>query len=96
MFPYPEQYPIAAPPITTGIMVLWALIAGVIFPPASLIALVPLYCLFPAIILMHCYLTWQAQGMKRLDQVFYGLVHIPLAFVVWTFTIMHLNGDAFS
>lgn len=96
MFPYPEQYRVAAPPITTALMVLWALIAGLVFPAKSLFALAPLLALFPVILLMHCYLIWHSDGMKRLDQVFYTLVHAPLAFVVWTFTIMHINGNAFS
>lgn len=96
MFPYPEQYQTAAPPLTTALMVIWALIAGVLLPPASLFALGPLLILFPITLLIHCYLIWQSVGMKRLDQVFYTLVHGPLAFVVWTFTIMHINGNAFS
>jgi len=96
MFPYPEQYRTATPPITTAFMVFWALISHSIFADASPFALYPLMMLFPLVIISHGYLIWLAQGMTRLDQCFYALVHIPLAFVVWTFTIMHVNGNAFS
>ncbi|MBR9728359.1 hypothetical protein ACFOD0_11250 [Shewanella intestini] len=96
MFPYPEQYRLAAPPLMTSLMVFWALLSQPVFNDASPFALYPLFLLFPIVILTHGYLIWHAQGLTRLDQVFYGLVHIPLAFVVWTFTIMHVNGNAFS
>ncbi|QDE29933.1 MULTISPECIES: hypothetical protein [Shewanella] len=96
MFPYPEQYRVALPPITTGFMVIWAILSHAIFVDASPFALYPLLCLFPAAIGVHLYLILIAKGMSRLDQCFYALVHIPLAFVVWTFTIMHVNGHAFS
>lgn len=96
MFPYPEQYRIATPPLTTAIMVGWALLSHSLFADASPVALYPLLTLFPLVIGMHLYLIWFARGMGRLDQCFYALVHIPLAFVVWTFTIMHVNGHAFS
>jgi hypothetical protein len=96
MFPYPDQYRTATPPITTIFMVFWALLSHSIFADASPFALYPLILLFPLVIMSHGYLIWQAPGMSRLDQCFYALVHIPLAFVVWTFTIMHVNGNAFS
>lgn len=96
MFPYPEQYRIATPPITTAIMVGWALLSHSVLADASPVALYPLFALLPLIIALHMYLIWLAKGMGRLDQFFYALVHIPLAFVVWTFTIMHVNGNAFS
>ncbi|GGP92309.1 hypothetical protein [Shewanella ulleungensis] len=96
MFPYPEQYRTALPPITTGVMVIWAILSHAIFADASPFALYPLFLLFPAAICAHLYLILLSKGMQRLDQCFYALVHIPLAFVVWTFTIMHVNGHAFS
>ncbi|WP_300476448.1 hypothetical protein [Shewanella sp.] len=96
MFPYPEQYRIATPPLTTAVMVAWALFSHNLFSDASPVALYPLLALFPLVIGLHLYLIWLAKGMGRLDQFFYALVHIPLAFVVWTFTIMHVNGNAFS
>ncbi|AZG72014.1 hypothetical protein [Shewanella livingstonensis] len=96
MFPYPDQYRVAIPPITTAFMVAWALISHAVFADASPFSLYPLLGLFPAVIGAHLYLIWLAKGMSRLDQCFYALVHIPLAFVVWTFTIMHVNGHAFS
>ncbi|WP_153912641.1 hypothetical protein [Shewanella sp. TC10] len=96
MFPYPEQYRLAAPPLTTSFMVFWALFSHSIFADASPFALYPLLSLFPLVLIGHVYLIWNAQGMSRLDQGFYALVHVPLAFVVWTFTIMHVNGTAFS
>ncbi|MFB2685970.1 hypothetical protein ACE02B_12280 [Shewanella mangrovisoli] len=96
MFPYPEQYRIATPPLTTALMVAWALLSHSLLADASPFALYPLFMLFPVVIGLHLYLIWLAKGMSRLDQCFYALVHIPLAFVVWTFTIMHVNGNAFS
>jgi hypothetical protein len=96
MYPYPEQYRVALPPMTTALMVVWALISHAIFTDASPFALYPLLALFPLIIATHLYLIWFAKGMSRLDQCFYALVHGSLAFVVWTFTIMHVNGNAFS
>lgn len=96
MFPYPVQYQLAAPPLTTAFMVLWALLSRAILGDANPFSLYPLMLLFPAIIGLHVYLIWLESGMKRLDQFFYGLVHIPLAFVVWTFCIMHVNGNGFS
>ncbi|UCX03516.1 hypothetical protein [Shewanella glacialimarina] len=96
MFPYPEQYRTATPPLTTTFMVFWALLSHSVFADASPFALYPLIILFPFVILCHGYLIWLAKGMSRLDQCFYALVHIPLAFVVWTFTIMLVNGEAFS
>ncbi|AEG12642.1 hypothetical protein Sbal183_0888 [Shewanella baltica OS183] len=96
MFPYPEQYRIATPPLTTAVMVAWALLSHSLFSDASPVALYPLLALFPLVIGLHLYLILLAKGMGRLDQFFYALVHIPLAFVVWTFTIMHVNGNAFS
>ncbi|QBF82606.1 hypothetical protein EXU30_07790 [Shewanella maritima] len=96
MFPYPEQYRLAVPPIITSVMVVWALFAQLVFADASPFALYPLFSLFPAVIVSHVYMTWVADGISRLDQFFYSLVHIPLSFVVWTFTIMHVNGNGFS
>lgn len=96
MFPYPEHFKYAAPPVATSIMVVWALLSQLVLPPGSLIGLVPLFFLFPGIIVIHILLIWDAQGMKRLDQCFYSLIHGPLAFVVWTFTIMHVGGNGFS
>lgn len=96
MFPYPEQYRTATPPLTTTFMVLWALLGHSFLADASPFVLYPLMILFPFVILFHGYLIWLAKGMSRLDQCFYALVHIPLAFVVWTFTIMLVNGEAFS
>ncbi|MDO6620302.1 MULTISPECIES: hypothetical protein [unclassified Shewanella] len=96
MFPYPEQYRLATPPLTTSFMVFWALLSHSIFADASPFALYPLMALFPLVVFSHVFLIWNAQGLSRLDQGFYALVHIPLAFVVWTFTIMHVNGNAFS
>lgn len=96
MFPYPDQYRIAMPPMTPAFMVAWAIVTHAIFADASPFSLYPLLVLFPAVIATHLYLIWLAKGMSRLDQCFYALVHIPLAFVVWTFTIMHVNGNAFS
>ncbi|GGP49154.1 hypothetical protein [Shewanella saliphila] len=96
MFPYPEQYRIALPPLTTGFMVIWAILSHTIFADASPFALYPLFLLFIVVVGAHFYLIVMSKGMQRLDQCFYALVHIPLAFVVWTFTIMHVNGHAFS
>ncbi|MCK8044790.1 MULTISPECIES: hypothetical protein [Shewanella] len=96
MFPYPEQYRVALPPIITGLMVVWALISRLIFGDASVLSLYPLLTLFPIVIFLHGMLIWDARSMGRLDQSFYALIHSALAFVVWTFAIMHVNGNSFS
>ncbi|MCL1057534.1 hypothetical protein CXF83_05065 [Shewanella sp. Choline-02u-19] len=96
MFPYPEHYRVAAPPIITGAMVVWALLSRLVFGDASTYSLYPLLALFPLVILLHLILIWDARSMGRLDQSFYALVHCSLAFVVWTFCIMHVNGHGFS
>ncbi|MCL1049916.1 hypothetical protein L2755_09815 [Shewanella abyssi] len=96
MFPYPERYRVAAPPIITGTMVVWALLSRLIFGAASQFSLYPLLALFPLVIFIHLVLIWDARSMGRLDQSFYALVHCSLAFVVWTFCIMHVNGRGFS
>ncbi|ABZ75367.1 conserved hypothetical protein [Shewanella halifaxensis HAW-EB4] len=96
MFPYPEPYRIALPPMITGFMVIWALLSRLVFGDASILSLYPLLALFPIIILLHLYLIWDARSMGRLDQSFYALIHCALAFVVWTFAIMHVNGRGFS
>lgn len=95
MFPYPDTYRLMAPPLTTVTMVLWAIIAALLFAPGSAFANYPLFLLFPLILIQHLYLIWHAHGMGRLDQFFYALVHGPLAFVVWTFAIMHVGGKGF-
>lgn len=92
MFPYPEQYRIATPPITTALMVAWSLLCHALLPDNSIFALYPLFTLFPFVVFSHLYLIYLSAGMSRLDQSFYALVHIPLAFVVWTFCIMLLTG----
>ncbi|MDR8525091.1 MULTISPECIES: hypothetical protein [Shewanella] len=96
MFPYPEQYRVALPPIITGLMVVWALVSRFVFGDASVLSLYPLLTLFPIVILLHGLLIWDAKSMGRLDQSFYALIHCALAFVVWTFAIMHVNGNSFS
>lgn len=96
MFPYPEQYRLASPPLITAFMVFWAILSRGLLGDASPFSLYPLFVLFPMVIGVHLYLIWLAPGMKRLDQSFYALVHIPLAFVVWTFCIMHVSGNGFS
>ena len=35
MFPYPDQYRVAMPPMTTALMVVWALMTHAIFTDAS-------------------------------------------------------------
>ncbi|QLE84275.1 MULTISPECIES: hypothetical protein [Shewanella] len=97
MFPYPEQYRLAAPPLITAFMVLWTLITRPLLGDASPFALYPLFMLFPLVILLHLQLIWHAKdGMDRLDQATYALIHLCLSFVVWTFAIMNSNGTAFS
>ncbi|MGI2258774.1 hypothetical protein [Shewanella sp. GXUN23E] len=95
MFPYPDAYRQMLPPLTTVAMIMWAIPAALIFPDGSAMANYPLFMLFALVLVEHLYLIWQAQGMSRLDQCFYALVHCPLAFVVWTFSIMHVGGKGF-
>ncbi|ABO22656.1 hypothetical protein SHLO109777_09680 [Shewanella loihica] len=95
MFPYPEQYRLAAPPLVTALMVLWSIVSRALFGDDSAIAFYPLFMLFPLNILLHGKLIWQAKGIERLDQSIYAFIHLSLAFVVWTFAIMHVNGHSF-
>jgi len=96
MFPYPEQYRLALPPLITAFMVLWSLLTRPLLGDASPFALYPLLLLFPLVLGLHLHLIWEAAGLRRLDQAFYALVHGILAFVVWTFCIMHVGGHSFS
>ncbi len=96
MFPYPEQYRQVAPPIMTGFMVIWSLLSRLLLGESSDIAFYPLFILFPVIALLHAQLIWQAKGMERLDQAVYAFIHLSLSFVVWTFSLMHVNGSGFS
>ncbi|WP_299797467.1 hypothetical protein [uncultured Shewanella sp.] len=96
MFPYPEQYRQAIPPLITAFMVFWSLLSRFIFGDSSNIAFYPLFILFPIVTLLHGQLIWQARGMERLDQSVYAFIHLSLSFVVWTFSLMHVNGSGFS
>ncbi|MFQ6370796.1 hypothetical protein [Shewanella sp. YIC-542] len=96
LFPYPEQYRLALPPITTAVMVGWSLLGRALFGDGNTFILGVLLALFPLVIGLHLYLIWDAGGLKRLDQAFYGFIHSILAFVVWTFCIMHLAGNSFA
>ncbi|QYJ75987.1 MULTISPECIES: hypothetical protein [Shewanella] len=91
MFPYPDQYRNAIPPLMTGFIVLWALVGRAIAGLGSPVFYYPLLAMYPLILAAHVWLIWHARGMRRLDQGFYALVHCTLAFVVWTFAIMHLR-----
>ncbi|GGJ00553.1 hypothetical protein GCM10007978_42790 [Shewanella hanedai] len=96
MFPYPEQYRQAAPPLLTAFMVFWSLLSKLLLGDSSSIAFYPLFALFPLVILLHGKLIWQSRGMEMLDQSVYAFIHIALSFVVWTFSLMHVNGNGFS
>ncbi len=94
MFPYPEHYQLAAPPLVTALMVIWSLLSRLILGDASAIAFYPLFMLFPLVLLLHGHLIWAAKGMEKLDQSIYAFIHLSLAFVAWTFAIMHINGHS--
>ncbi|MBT1444268.1 hypothetical protein KJI95_06980 [Shewanella sp. JM162201] len=91
MFPYPEAYRNAIPPLLTALIVAWAIIGRALTGSGNPVFYYPLLMMYPAILISHIWLIWHADGFKRLDQAFYGLVHGILAFVVWTFAIMHLR-----
>ncbi|WP_372871400.1 hypothetical protein [Shewanella sp.] len=91
MFPYPEQYKNALPPLVTALIAVWAILGRAIAGLGSPVFYYPLLMMYPLILVCHLWLIWHAQGLKRLDQGFYALVHGALAFVVWTFAIMHLR-----
>ncbi|MCH4292986.1 hypothetical protein MJ923_01545 [Shewanella sp. 3B26] len=91
MFPYPEQYRNALPPLITAFIVVWAILGRAITGQGNPLFYYPLLVTYPVILCAHLWLIWHSQGMKRLDQGFYALVHGTLAFVVWTFAIMHLR-----
>ncbi|WP_076416681.1 hypothetical protein [Shewanella sp. UCD-KL12] len=102
MFANPEQHRHAMPPLITGLMVIWALIARLLFAESHLslahaLSFYPLFAFFPLVILLHTKMIWQAgDGMERLDQMVYALIHCLLSFVVWTFALMLVNGNSFS
>jgi len=101
MFPYPPHYRLALPPLLTTSMVVWSLLSRLIFGDELMLAdhavgFFPLFMLFPLILLLHGQLIWESHGMDRLDQATYALIHICLSFVVWTFSLMYINGNAFS
>ncbi len=60
MFPYPEQYRLALPPLITAFMVLWSLLTRPLLGDASPFALYPLLLLFPLALGLHLHLIWQA------------------------------------
>ncbi len=75
-------------------MVVWALLLDWLMPAAHPLALYPLLAFFPLVSLLHIYLMFDGRALKRLDALFYALVHIPLSFVVWTFCISLVMGKA--
>lgn len=77
MFPYPEQYRIATPPLTTAFMVAWALFSHSLFSDANPVALYPLLALFPLVIGLHLYLILLAKGMGATRSVFLCLSAYP-------------------
>lgn len=93
MFPYPEHYRAAAPPMLTFIMVMWSLLGHWVIGDGNAVVAVVLAILFPLIFIMHLHLVFIAEGMKRLDHAFYGLIHCTLSFVVWTFCFMLISGN---
>ncbi|MGL4474007.1 MAG: hypothetical protein ACRCT7_06050 [Shewanella sp.] len=98
MNPYPESYRLAVPPLCSLFMVVWALLTPVwqwlSVAEAGAFAwyLYPLFATFAVSVLGHGYLILLSPGIKRLDQAFYALVHLPLAFVIWIFAIMQMSG----
>ncbi|MBV7314155.1 hypothetical protein [Shewanella sp. NIFS-20-20] len=99
MNPYPESYRLAIPPLTSLFMVVWALLTPLWqwLSPADVAGhypwfLYPLFASFAIAVLGHGYLIVLSPGLKRLDQAFYALVHLPLAFVIWIFAIMQMLG----
>ncbi|BAJ03559.1 hypothetical protein [Shewanella violacea] len=96
-----EQSRHIVPPMLTGLMVLWALLSQLLysdthFSLSHAVSFYPVLVLFPMVVLVHGHLIWQARGMERLDQAVYALIHSLLSFVIWTFSLMHVNGNSFS
>ncbi|QIZ78760.1 hypothetical protein HER31_00140 [Ferrimonas lipolytica] len=89
---YPNQVRIGAAPIVTIMMVFIAILGRTIWPGSPLF-MWPLYAALPLVALLHILLVLDDSSMSRLDSMFYALVHIPLAFVVWTFSILFANGS---
>ena len=94
MFPYPDHYRVAAPPVITFMMVMWSFIGHWLIGDGNVLVVAVLGALYPIIFFMHLHLVFIAEGMKRLDQAFYGLIHCTLAFVVWTFCFMLISGKS--
>ncbi|WP_298442288.1 hypothetical protein [uncultured Ferrimonas sp.] len=89
---YPSQVRIGAAPAVTILMVLIAITARLFWPGAPLF-MWPLYAALPLVALLHILLMLDERSMTKLDALFYALVHLPLAFVVWTFAILFANGS---
>ncbi|GAA5192236.1 hypothetical protein [Ferrimonas gelatinilytica] len=88
---YPNHYRIGAAPAVTVAMVLLAIVARAILPGAA-IFIWPLFATLPLVLILHLYLLIDDDTMSRLDAFFYALVHLPLAFVIWTFSLIYANG----
>ncbi|MBY5993551.1 hypothetical protein KUV81_15670 [Ferrimonas balearica] len=90
---YPVHYRIGAAPLITAAMVVLALLGRLLLPGSALVVW-PLFAAMPLICLLHLYLLLDDDAMGKLDALFYALVHLPLAFVVWTFSLIHATGDS--
>ncbi|MBY6188174.1 hypothetical protein KUV89_16265 [Marinobacter hydrocarbonoclasticus] len=90
---YPVHYRIGAAPLITAAMVLVALLGRLALPGSALVVW-PLVAALPVICLLHLYLIIDDEAMNKLDALFYALVHLPLAFVVWTFCLIHASGGS--
>lgn len=89
---YPTQVRIGSAPAVTIFMVIIAIVGRAVMPGAP-VFMWPLYATLPIVALLHLYLLIDDESMNKLDATFYALVHLPLAFVVWTFSIMFATGS---
>ncbi|SHI23000.1 hypothetical protein [Ferrimonas marina] len=88
---YPNHFRIGAAPVVTMAMVVVAIIGRMVLPGASFF-MWPLFASLPLVLALHIYLLVDDNTMSRLDALFYALVHLPLAFVIWTFSVIYANG----
>ncbi len=47
-----------------------------------------LYLTLPCVAFIHLLLLFDEQALPRIDSLFYALVHLPMAFVVWVFALL--------
>ncbi|GAA4900023.1 hypothetical protein [Ferrimonas pelagia] len=88
---YPSHYRIGAAPVVTLAMVVIAILSRALLPGSALFTW-PLMATLPLVLVLHMLLLFDEGSMTKMDAFFYALIHLPLAFVIWTFALVYANG----